>query len=502
MAEALTRGHAEDVLAMATPVFVGGAYTRQLDDEARQRLRSTSASWLLEEGSLENFAQSVLERVWAQQRADGGWGRCGGEDSEALATAAVLDCLATLEPLALASYPEKRIQRAVKRLKEFQAMQRTRLEGSKNKIATPDTLDAYVYLTLLTHGSDNSAMRNILFRNWKKLTTLGKTILAQALHLRGDTEDRNTIRFFLGEKLVKNEETGAIQLKADNEKFWWTWYGSGVELQARYLDFLVCVKGDAPVTDAAALQLLSTRKRPGFWGSARDSGQALVALLRYGRLKKATPGRPKAQHFALWQGDRKILESVTNSESGWNAHALALSGNDLVEAAGTEESADLTTPPLRLVYAGANPVGVHAHLMVVRQPTLIREHRGDLFIGRRYARASSSGDAEILTAGEDVAIGDTIEVVLTFGSTRQIDHLSLTDFLPSGFEIVGELPSGWTIQDGGIGACLPTLESETEIRYRIKAVTRGQFRALPARLSSIYLARLEARSEEMILLVK
>lgn len=497
MTQALSHDHEEEVLAAAVPVLSFGVYARGLDEEARQQLSSSAVAWVLEDGRMESFAQSVLERVWAQQKIDGGWGRYGAA-SEALSTTAVLDSLATLKPLGIATLPKERVKLAAKRLTQFQNVQRIRLEGGgSDKKASADTLDAYTYLTLLRHGTDNGAMRGLLFRDWKKLTILGETILTQALHLRGDTEKRNTIRFFLGEKLVKNEKTGAIQLKPDNEKFWWTWYGSNAEVQARYLDFLVRVKGDAPVTAAAAQQLLITRKRTGFWGATRDSGQALIALLRYASLKKAAPSKAKAQTLALWQGDQKILESVIGPESKWNGHTLVLSGADLEKAGRIEGGVEKL--PLRLVYSGADRVSAHGHLTVVLKPTLIGENRGDLSIRRRYVRPGSD---QAMSPGDSIAMGETVEVVLTVKSNRPMDHLSIVDHLPAGFEIVGELPNGWSHADDELSVHLPELEAETEFRYAIKATAGGLFHALPARLKALYLARLKAISEEMVLLVR
>ena len=256
------------------------------------------------------------------------------------------------------------------------------------------------------------------------------------------------------------------------------------------------------MTDAAALQLLSTRKRPGFWGATRDSGQDLVALLQYAALKNAAPDASKAQTLALWQGDRKILESVTDSKSSWDGHTLVLSGAELVAVGRTEETGEETTPPLRLVYAGEDAVNVHAHLSVVRQPTLIGENRGDLFIKWHYMKAASSGEASSLRPGDPVMIGDVVDVVLSLGANRRIDHLSLTDFMPAGFELACDLPIGWASQDGQLDARLQTLEAETVFRYSMKATRPGQFHALPARLNAIYLARLDASSEEMVFFVK
>ena len=492
----LSQPCAEEILGQAVPVLRFGSYLCSLDEDSKAAIADTPVAWMIEEGRLELFAANVSAALWSQQHSDGGWGRVF-DQSDALSTASVLEGLADLEGIRYVSFLEDQLKDGIKRLRQFQSEQTKLLVVGKTK-KSADTLDAYTYLTLLRHGSDSSTMRGFLFKGWKKLTPMGQTMLALALHRRGDHQDRNTIRFSLGEELVKNEATGAIQLKPKNEKYWWKWYGSAAELQARYTDFLIRVKGDAPVTDAAAKRLLMTRKRPDFWESSRDSGTALMALLDYLQLKKGLPNTPGERKLTLWQDDQQLAES-TPSAGGM---ALSVSGHTLVKhVSSTSLTGEEATPsaPLRLGYEGPGTAIVQVQANFVSRPPLMAADEGDLKVVRRYERDGGEATVE---AGELVALQEVVSVQLSVASNRSIDQAILTDYIPAGFELYGDPPGGWSIFPGGLRVSLPKLDGEQAFHYKIRAVTEGEFHALPARLQAAYLARLDASSDEMVFLVR
>ena len=124
---------------------------------------------------------------------------------------------------------------------------------------------------------------------------------------------------------------------------------------------------------------------------------------------------------------------------------------------------------------------------------------GDLSVVRRY---HGNGGKDTIAAGELVAREEVVNVHLTVTSNRSIDQAILTDFIPAGFELHGDLPEGWTTFPGGLRVSLPTLEGEEAFHYKIRAVSEGKFHALPARLQAVHLGRLDANSDEMVFLVR
>lgn len=514
MERAMAQEVADDALNLAVPTLRFGQYLRGLSDDAKARLRAAGqGTWALEEGALERHAAALAQKVWMLQGKDGGWSR-GGKESTALVTAGVLESLAELKALALVDLPEAQVKAATKRL---QALQKEALKARKER----NTLDAVVYHSLLRHGIDDAAMRAALMKDWKTLTVLGKTALAQALHLRGDHEDRNVIRFHLGEKLVKDEDSGAVHLPAENQEYWWKWYGNPVETQARYVRFLVQVKGDVPVTDAGALHLLQTARGPGQWTSNRASSQALGGLIDYVALKKAAPSPVIPGKLTLRQGDREWASASLEADADWNAYQLILKG-DALAAAGTPApepvaiSSDESTPPettpnaeevpepMRLVYEGDGNVAAQVTLRMVTQPVLIEGVGSEMKVTRTYFRVTESeGESvrEPLPAGATVMHGDVMEVDVTMSSDRALDELIWHDPWPAGVMLEGEAPEGWQVASGGWRAVIAALDEPQTFTYRLKATAEGLFHALPATLRDPSLDQLSAFSQEMALRV-
>ena len=182
--------------------------------------------------------------------------------------------------------------------------------------------------------------------------------------------------------------------------------------------------------------------------------------------------------------------------------ALSVSGHTLVKhVSSTSLTGEEATPsaPLRLGYEGPGTAIVQVQANFVSRHPLMAADEGDLKVVRRYERDGGEATVE---AGELVALQEVVSVQLSVASNRSIDQAILTDYIPAGFELYGDPPGGWSIFPGGLRVSLPKLDGEQAFHYKIRAVTEGEFHALPARLQAAYLARLDASSDEMVFLVR
>lgn len=352
-------------------------------------------------------------------------------------------------------------------------------------------------------------MRERLFRDWKRLSVMGQVLLAQSLHLRGETADRNVVRFALGGRLEEDEEKGRVRLGAQSERFLWEWYGSEDEVQARYLRFLMAIKGDDPVTDGAAKELMDRGNGWGEWGSARATGQALQGLVAYGKLKdwRPDPSVAQAQTLELWSGTHRLAVSELTPSPPWPLHSLevplgawrqAMAANE--GANGAEDGGgEALRAALDLRYSGSTPLRVVGRARVMHRPLILpREASPELALRRRYERES---DGQAVVAGDRLRVGDILVVRHAVTAERRLGHLVLEDPVPAGFEVEGELPEGWRgSEEAGVKASLPALEadSESSYHYTIRAVREGRFHALPASVRSRYRPEWIAESEETI----
>ncbi len=496
---------------------------QSLPEEKQKALASAPSSWAMKE-DFTAYISGAIQQLGAWQCEDGGW-NWSGKESEELTTATVVEGLLDLKDAGV-TIPVTLLKRGTERLRGFQKAANARLGSTKAKHAA-SSLDALTYLVLLRNGSDSTTMRQFLQRDWKKLPNHGKTLFALALHARGDTENRNTIRFHLGEQLRKDESSGAISLSTKSPTNKEAWVGHSIATQARYLDFLIPVKGDSAVTDALARYLFSRRQRPGQWPTARATTRALNALINYTGLKASKHQANAAEEsLVLLLGDRQLGKSVLPKGTIAGLHQLRISGADLLAMSTpapppTEDHAESDTqevpppnkPAPRLVYKGGKPLRFHAILNAVERPRLLGETGSTLSLKRHYfdsatvvdasEETESHTEAKPLPPGAIVKPQQVLDVVLKINAVQPLKRIRLTDHLPAGFEIVSALPDGAHLSADGntLHLTLPVLEKETEIRYQITPTLTGAFHALPTEAFAGETTH-RATADEMLFIVK
>ena len=112
----------------------------------------------------------------------------------------------------------------------------------------------------------------------------------------------------------------------------------------------------------------------------------------------------------------------------------------------------------------------------------------------------------LLKTGDAVQSGDLIEVVLKITSKNDYDFLAFEDFKPAGCEPV-RLRSGETwgwgfysnleLRDQRIVFFARWFPKGTRVlKYRVRAVTPGDFHVMPARGFAMYAPEIEARSSD------
>ena len=483
---------AEEVAYQLAPAVAFHGFIKSLSEENRKLLieqDSATARWLDDAGLTDSVAR-LVDQLSELTCADRGWSWFAEEEASPLATATVVRALHRTSQAGF-PVPKALLKEGLTKLKAFQKVSLAKL--SKSKGARTEVVDALVDLTLISTGSSSSAMRKRLFRDWRKHDHFTKTLIANALHLRGTVEDRNTIRFFLGEKLRKDEATGHVNLDPENKDSYGLWHGSSTELQAQYLKFLIRVKGDSPVTDAVAAYLLGHRKQPNVWNSTRDSAFAIEALIDYLELKasKGTLSAGMEQTLAL-QLDGQPHLSATFAEGALAPRHRFVVG-DLKQG----------EHQVRLEGSAGQSVQLFARLTIDRLPDLMTEKGSDLKVRRSYQVV----DGAKLAVGESVDSDSIVEVALEISAARPVDFVRLTERLPAGFELVDQEikhPEA-TVSvkgQGEIFVAFPALTDKQTIRYKIRPTIPGRFHALPATINADHHPQLKGQSDEMIFTVR
>jgi uncharacterized protein YfaS (alpha-2-macroglobulin family) len=141
---------------------------------------------------------------------------------------------------------------------------------------------------------------------------------------------------------------------------------------------------------------------------------------------------------------------------------------------------------------------------------------GDLFgVERSYFRRLKKGDEVVLKPladGEQLAVGDELEVHLSIRARHPAEYVHLRDPRPSGSEPV-TLTSGYKwdlgltryeeIRDSGTNFFVEWLpQGEYTLKHRLRCAMAGAFKVSPATLQSMYAPEFAAYSAGHVVTIR
>lgn len=204
------------------------------------------------------------------------------------------------------------------------------------------------------------------------------------------------------------------------------------------------------------------------------------------------------------EGD--VIRDITLTATGYDGAAVPLTPE------GERTRGAVFAGPVRSVSFGAeSPLGLFYQFTTTgfdRTAALTPVENG-LELSRRYLRADGS-PAETVAVGEEV----TVEIAVRSGSQDAVEHLAVVDLLPGGFEPVNPaapanaesaaaaaesagdapwLPVHASFREDRVllfGRAAPAVET---YRYKIKAVSRGDYTVPPVYGESMYRLDIRAR---------
>jgi uncharacterized protein YfaS (alpha-2-macroglobulin family) len=283
------------------------------------------------------------------------------------------------------------------------------------------------------------------------------------------------------------------------EKYSWVWYSDTVEKHAFFLRALQDMRPEDGRIPGLVKWLLFNRKG-NVWKSTKASAAAVYALLDYMRLKGALVGNEVFE--AEWGG--KTYATVVEADQ-WLDEPLRWE----------ERGFDIGDDDLRAVIKKEGPGTAFASLTWIYSTDQLPQasEPGLLELERRFYRRIREGDAyhlKPIASGDEVAVGDEIEVQLKINSRSQFEYMHLKDVKASGFE-AERLLSGWRYDPIGFYeeprhsltnfflSWLP--HGEYILRYRLKPTKPGTYRIGAATLQSMYAPEMAAHSAGFVIKV-
>ncbi|MEK6334777.1 MAG: MG2 domain-containing protein [Acidobacteriota bacterium] len=451
-----------------------------------QALKDVPSAKLRASNDLDKKVQRGLDRLYAYQHEDGGWGWWKDDKSDPFMTAYVVDGL-TLA--ANAGFPVE-IWRRDRGREKLSAL----LGAGKNDNGNPidDETRAYMIYAFTESGESDGHYLEELYGKRATLGPYGRALLALALKQRKDGR--------------AGEIAGIIAGAARQDEFEAHWqtnrvndYGRDVyldvEATALSLKALSQIDPGNALLPKVARWLVKNRNHGYYWLSTKETAFAIYGLTDY--LKVSKELSPDYSFEIYLNG---VL--VGNQHVGAGD---ATSGQSLVI---TKKAGDVANNnQLRIVKHGQGALYVASTVeYFTAEQNVAANSSGDLKITREYLRLRVSENEngksswKIEPMSGELRSGDLIVVRLRLTGGRA-QYLMIEDPIPAGAEQIAQVSgiylnysSGqWTdwysnreFRDNRTAIFMNYFDGDATLQYAMRVEVPGEFRVAPARAELMY----------------
>jgi len=451
---------------------------------------------------LDKMVRAGLNRIYAMQKGDGGWGWWPSDVSDPYMTAYVCYGLFTAREAHWQiknDVLERGFQYLLADMKEDDNLHRL----------------AYIAPVVTLRGSVDDAVKAVisdrLYRNRMKLTPYSQALLALALKQIGDLDQARVLLDNLRNTAHVDNENGTCNwAPSEPGWWWWHWWDNPVETNAAVLRAYMAIRPDDEFASMIVKWMVNNR-RGNHWESTKETAMAVYALADFMRVKKElAPDYTISVDFdgkvqrtyrvnrdnALFFDNRFI---VGDEVIGDGAQTLTIS----VKGTGTlYYSAYLKYFSLQEdIKGGGNEIFVQRRYFKLTPRVVEKKERGQAWQELEYDRTE-------LMSGAQLRSGDLVEVELTMDAKNDYEYLVFEDMKPAGCEPV-EVRSGYGAGEGA--GVYPYVELRDEkvaifisdmpqgtraVRYQLRAEIPGIFHALPTNGYSMYAPDVRCLSDE------
>ncbi len=449
-----------------------------------QALNEVKTSSIRKSNDLEKKVRRGLDRLYAFQHDDGGWGWWKNDQSDPFMTAYVIDGL-TLAKQAGYQIDDSRVHRGREKLE-------TMLEAGKTEAGTTIDADtrAFMIYALGETGGVNGTHVDRLFSERGNLQPYGRALLALTLNQRKEKRAHDVAAEI---ERSASDDGVTVHWQSRRKEMLDFVEQNDTEATALSLKALARINPESRLLPLTARWLVSHRPNSYYWNSTKDTAFAIFGLIDY--LKVSRELSPNYDLEVYLNGETVLAEHVSSS----------------------------TTSQTFLVNRSANEISDANRIRVVKRgpgmlyfSTSLDYHTGDedvaargsseLNLTREYLRLRVVEDGyklkwalEPLTG--EIRSGDLLVVRLRINGAKA-RHLMIEDPIPAGaeqLESVGNLnldyTSGnrWTdwyssreFRDQRTVFFLDYFDGDATFQYAMRVQVPGEFRIAPARTELMY----------------
>jgi uncharacterized protein YfaS (alpha-2-macroglobulin family) len=450
-----------------------------------QALKDIKTSSISSSNDLGKKVKKGLDRLYAYQHNDGGWGWWKDDQSDPFMTAYVVSGL-QLAKQSDYQIDENRLSSGREKLKQM-------LDAGTTESGTQIDLEtrAFMVYALEASGGGDSRYLEKVFAERGNLQPYGRALLALALKQRKDEKRAREVaaeieRTAKGDDYSANWESSRKAMLDFAEQ-------NDTEATALSLKALARIKPDSPLLPRVARWLVSSRRNSFYWESTKDTAFAIFGLTDY----------LKVSHELSPDYD---LEVYLNGENVLTQHVSAATASQTFTI--KRNAADVAaTNEIRIVKRGRGMTYFSASLdYYTGEEDVPARGSSDLNITREYLRLRVVEDGyKLKWATEplrgEIHSGDLLVVRMRLNGAKA-RHLMIEDPIPAGaeqVESVGNLNldyssgSDWSdwyssreFRDNRTVFFLDYFDGSTTLQYAMRVQAPGEFRIAPARAELMY----------------
>ena len=450
----------------------------------------------LDNAALDEKIRAGLERLYAFQHDDGGWGWWESDESHPFMTAYVVAGLSQAKS-AGAQIDDDRVAKGVAWLQN---------DFTHDSKLNPD-LRAYMAYALASAGQNASQQISAVYDERAKLTPYGAALLGLAMEQAKDSRAAS---------LAQSLESSVRQ---DAEQAWWQATrdplldfseDASAEATAFAVKFLSHQKADSPLLPKAALWLMNHRDEGYWWSSTKQTAMVIYGLTDYLRSTHELTGNMTATVYVNGQA---VLTRKLDQTTALVAPSLSLDESKL--APGSNH--------IRIAAQGEGRVYFSTRARYLSaDEKLQKTGTVSLNLLRDYFKLAPAKEGDHIVydlnpLNGPVSAGDIIAVRLTVTGSEW-KYLMVEDPIPAGTEFIErdnvyELrnrPPWWQylftrreLHDDRM-ALFQTYfpQGQQQYFYLLKVVNPGVFQVSPARVQPMYQPGVMATTESRRVEVK
>jgi len=459
-----------------------------------QTLKDIPTAKIRATNNLDQKVQKGLDRLYAYQHGDGGWGWWKDDKTDPFMTAYVVDGLTMA---ARAGY-------AVDGWRQAQGRQKLSalLSAGKNDNGNPidDETRAYMIYAFTESGDSEGHFLEELYGKRSTLGPYGRALLALALQERKDGRAQ--------------EIGGLIQGAAQQDEFEAYWqtarvndYGRNVyldsEATALSLKALSQINPNSPLLPKAARWLVKNRRNGYYWLSTKETAFAIYGLTDYLKVsKELTPDYSYEVYLngVKVGGQRVTANDATNAES----FTIWKKGEEVGAA-----------NQIRIVKHGKGALYLSSMVeYFTADDNVPAQSSANLKITREYLRLKVSEDDngkvswKIEPLSGELRSGDMIVVRLHLTGQRA-QYVMIEDPIPAGAEQVARVSglylnyslgqwSDWysnrEFRDNRTAIFMDYFDGDATLQYAMRVEVPGEFKVAPARAELMYQPTMQANT--------